>query len=146
MGAVRTSLTCRRIAAHVLNAAMKQHQLGTKAHVFNPEMAEDWEVPSDWQIKALIDGRVVAEVDLVDDHALVTIQSWYDVIRTEHLAAFDPLDHGCDVDDGYHPVTEHAFPDAEYEIAYGDIPGLDSPERPMPRLCRGRRPRVISSR
>lgn len=146
MGAVRDNLTCRRIAAHVLNEVMKTHHLGTKAHRFNSDMFEDWQVINDWQIWALIDNKHVADVDLVDNYAIVTIQDWYDVIRQTHVGEFNPAEHDCHIDDGYEPVSRIPFPDAQYQIEYGEVPGMDLPERVMPRQSRGRAPRVICSR
>ena len=140
------NLELRRKAAFALNMITKEHHLGSKAIQFNGDNPDQWEVPTDWQVKALIDGKAVAEIDFLGTLAQVAINNWYDIIRNEHLSSFDPIEHGCEIDDGYTPVSEYPFPDAEYEIDCSDVPNLHLPERPIPRSPTGRAPRVICSR
>lgn len=148
MGGVRTNLECRRIAAYVLNALVKEHRLGQKALVFIGDDFVLWDVRSDWEVFALDDtGHQVAEVYLTGDEATVVIVDWSRMIRRERLADYDPYQHGIEPDDR-ESMQGDPYPDGEYVIGFdvGDIVGWGLPEQRVPRAPSGRKPRVICSR
>jgi hypothetical protein len=109
---------------------------------------DDWEVKSDWEIFAIVDGRRAAEIYLTGKTtASIIITSWFDLIRREHLGEFNPKDHNIQIDNRYDPVTGDKYPDADYEMTYNteQVPGYDLPQTNLPRHVGGRRPRVIAS-
>lgn len=144
----RANLQARRIASYCLNAVCKNHTLGTKVRTFIGDQIDDWEVKSDWEIFALVDGERVAEIYLTGDtNATIIIPNWFALIRREHLGDFDPKDHGIEIDDRYDPVTLDPYVDGDYLMTYSteQIPGYDRPQTNLPRTVGGRRFKVIAS-
>jgi hypothetical protein len=146
---VRTNLQCRRIASYCLNAIIQSHHLGQRAITLQSDQPDDWDAPSDWEIFALVERKRVAEIYLIGEHnASIIIPSWYDLVRSEHIAEFEPAQHNIEIDHRQDPVTREKFPDADLIMTYStsDITNYDSPEMTLPRTIGGRRPKVIASR
>lgn len=140
------NLQLRRLAAHALNTLLKDRQLGSRAHHFQSDAFEDWDVRSDWEIFALIDRKEVAEAYITRDKIEIIIPSWYSLIRTEHLDEFDPDHFGLEIDNRYHPVTLEPFPDEHVQMPLVEPQGFNLPERVIHRSSSARKPKVICSR
>ena len=140
-------LELRRVAAHCLNQLTKQCHLGTKAINFYGDNREDWDVNSDWLVFALHNGRQVAEIAIIDNSATIVVNSWYDLIRDEHLSEFNPYDHGIEVNPEYEIDGITKRPDFKTEgYDFRDTRGLELPEMPIPKAPRMKRARIIASR
>ena len=143
-----TSLQLRRIAAYAVKEVCQSYPttpLGNKAVALIGDNMEEWDVAGS-DITAKLDGRPIAHIHIIGDTALVCIPSWYDLIRGEHLADFDPKDHGLETDSGYNPATGEPFDDDEIEVRIDNVPNLNAPEVSIPRTPRRQPIQVIASR
>lgn len=128
-------LVARRKAAHILNRLAIDVGLGMhEAHKFDPEEPGDWANYGPDTVQALRNQYVIATIQLGEDtkHHL-TLTSWTDLVRSEHLYTFEPERLGLICDNRIHFLTKEPCPDSEGYVDFGEPQGLFAPPRPIPR-------------
>ena len=138
-------LIARRKAAHVLNSLAIAVGLGRQeAHHFDPEEPGDWVNHGPDTVQALRGEYIIATIQLGEgtEHHL-TLTSWTDLVRSEHLYDFEPERLGLIADNRIHFLTKEPYPDSEGMVEFGEPQALYAPPRPMPRRTHNRAVEVI---
>jgi hypothetical protein len=139
------ALIARRRAAHGLNQLVSHLELGTLGRRFYSDEPDQWSVVTVNQVIALKNGRKVAEVYMGRERATITVDDAYLLIRTQHLKEFDPQQYGIQVCTAHDFLGEKIRPDLEATVDVSEVPGLDLPERPLPKSPRRRKIQVTGS-
>lgn len=139
------ALITRRKAAHALNVLVKELGLGTLGRVFIADRDEDWAVVSEEQVRALGEGRVIAEVWLDGTIADVRVPDAYDLARPEHQMEFQPWEYGIVLRPERDFLKRKIHNDLEAHISVDDVPGLALPQQPMPKTTFSANVSVIKS-
>lgn len=133
-------LIARRKAAHVLNSLSVAVGLGRQeAHHFDPEEPSDWANLGPDTVQALRGQYIIATIQLGEgtSHHL-TLTSWSDLVRGEHLYNFEPERLGLIPDTRIHFLTKEQYPDSEGPVDFGEPQALYAPARPIPRRTHNR--------
>ena len=137
-------LIARRKAAHCLNALCKELKLGSKAERFDGEDPSNWTVYGETLVLATRGTTEVARIEILEGtQRHLTINSWYDLIRSEHISDFDPSHYGLVVNTSADVLFLEKYPDTEGIVDFGDPPGLDLPPMAIVKQTRQRQPRVV---
>lgn len=127
--------------------------LNVLAYHFDGDQVDEWDIYSDWEIFAIrtIAGekRRIAEVYLMQGKATVVVPNWWDLIRPEHVADFEPRDHDLVVQSGRDPITGDKIPDGmliDHAYDESEIPGLDGPRRHRPKQRTMQSVKLVTSR
>jgi hypothetical protein len=138
-------LISRRKAAHCLNQLCKQLNFGSKAEHFDPEDYKWWDNRGEHHVLAMRDKTIIAEIEFSEGttRAYLTIPKWDGLIRTTHLSAFNPRDHGLIENTSEDVLFREQYPDSVGEVDFGEPPGLNLPPHPRVKETVYKQPRVV---
>lgn len=135
----------RRKAAHILNSLAIAVGLGrNEAHHFDPETPSDWVNIGPDTVQALRGKYIIATIQLGEgtSHHL-TLTSWSDLVRNEHLYDFEPERLGLIPDNRVHFLTKEPYPDSVGPVDFGEPQALYASPRPIPKRSNNKSIEVI---